>query len=141
MGAYWIYFSSMKWFDRSWAKDLFITADNGNYIPGYSQVLTYAANYSGTIAIAVTIIESIIGACILLAILTRVAATIGAFLDLNLMLTFAFCRCHSTQADFPLVFWFYFLPLILNVLLALDESGYTYGLQGVVQSVRKAVTD
>lgn len=134
VGTYWIYFSLMKWSDRSWVSDLLSTAASGNYIPGYSQLLKYAASNSGSIAIAITAIETVIGVFILLGILTRVGAAIGTILALNLMLTFAFCRCPWTQ-DFPLIFWFYFFPIVLNVQVIFDTSSSAFGLQRIVRKV------
>jgi uncharacterized membrane protein YphA (DoxX/SURF4 family) len=132
VGTYWIYFSVMKWFDRSWVRDLLNTAASGSYLPGYNQLLKYAASNPGSTAIVVTILETVIGLFILLGILTRVAATLGAVLGLNLLLTFAFCRCQWTQTDFPLVFWFYFFPIILNIQVAFDRSSRTFGLQRIL---------
>jgi uncharacterized membrane protein YphA (DoxX/SURF4 family) len=122
----------MKWFDRSWVNDLLSTAANGSYFPGYNQLLKYAASNSSSIAIIVTILEMVIGLLILLGILTRVGATLGAFLGLNLLFTFAFCRCQWTQVDFPLIFWFYFFPIILNLQVAFDKSSGAFGLQRIV---------
>ena len=136
VGTYWIYFSVMKWFDRSWVNDLVSTAANSSYIPGYSQLLKFIANYIGSLAIAITVVEAIIGVSILLGVLTRVGASIGAFLGLNLMLTFAFCRCSFAQDDFPLVFWFYFFPIILNLELIFDNSNSSFGLQEVLHRMR-----
>ena len=86
VGTYWIYFSVMKWFDRSWVSDLLSTAANGSYFPGYNQLLKYAASNPGSIALVVTILETVIGLLILLGILTRVGATLGAFLGLETVL-------------------------------------------------------
>jgi uncharacterized membrane protein YphA (DoxX/SURF4 family) len=133
VGTYWIYFSVMKWFDRSWVNDLLSTAANGNYIPGYNQLLRYAASNSGSIAIVVTVLETVIGLLILLGILTRVGATLGALLGLNLLLSFVFCRCQWAQTDFALVFWFYFFPIILNLQVAFDKSSKAFGLQRIVK--------
>ena len=136
VGTYWIYFSVMKWFDRSWVNDLVSTAVNGSYIPGYSQLLKFVSNYTGSLAIAITVVEAIIGAFILLGVSTRVGAAIGAFLGLNLMLTFAFCRCSWTQEDFPLVFWFYFFPIVLNLELIFDNSSSSFGIRKVLRKIR-----
>lgn len=135
IGTYWLYFSFTKWFDRSWVSDLLSTAANGSYLPCYNQLLKYAASNPGSIAIIVTIFETVIGLLILLGILTRVGATLGAILGLNLLLTFAFCRCQWTQADFPLVFLFYFFPIILNLQLAFDKSSGVFGLQRIVRKM------
>jgi len=123
----------MKWFDRSWVSDLLSAAANGNYLPGYNQLLRYAASNSDSIAIIVTILETVIGLLILLGIMTRVGATLGGLLGLNLLLTFAFCRCQLTQTDFPLVFWFYFFPIMLNLQVAFDKSSKQFGLQRIVK--------
>lgn len=135
IGTYWIYFSIMKWFDRSWISDLLSTAANGSYLPGYNQFLRYAASNPGSTAIVVAILETVIGLLILLGILTRLGATLGAFLGLNLLLTFAFCRCQWTQTDFSVVFWFYFFPIILNLQVAFDKSSRTFGLQRIVEKM------
>ena len=135
VGTYWIYFSVMKWFDRSWVSDLLSIAANGSYLPGYNQLLRYAASNPGSIATVITVLETVIGLLILLGILTRVGATLGAFLGLNLLLTFAFCRCQWTQTDFPLVFWFYLFPIILNLQVAFDKSSEAFGLQRIVKNM------
>jgi uncharacterized membrane protein YphA (DoxX/SURF4 family) len=135
VGTYWLYFSFMKWFDRSWVNGLLNAAANGSYLPGYSQLLKYAANNSGPIAIVIMILETVIGAFILLGILVRVGATIGALIGLNLMLTFAFCNCTWTQTDFPLIFWFYLLPIILNIQVAFDKSHSTLGLLRMLRKI------
>ena len=132
VGTYWFYFSFMKWFDRSWVNDLLSTAANGSYIPGYGQLVRFAASNSALVAVAITVVETVIGTFILLGILTRVGAAIGAILDLNLLLTFGLCRCSWTQSDFPLVFWFYFFPIILNVQVMFDKSSSTLGLQRIL---------
>jgi uncharacterized membrane protein YphA (DoxX/SURF4 family) len=110
-------------------------AANGSYLPGYSQLLKYAANNSGPIAIVIMILETVVGAFILLGILVRVGATIGALIGLNLMLTFALCRCTWTQTDFPLIFWFYLLPIILNIQVAFDKSHSTFGLLKMLRKI------
>jgi uncharacterized membrane protein YphA (DoxX/SURF4 family) len=130
----------MKWFDRSWIDGLLNTAANSSYIPGYSQLLQYSADYSGSIAIAVTMIEAVIGTFIILGILTRIAGALGALLDLNLLLTFAFCRCPWAQSDFPLVFWFYSFPIVLNVDLVFDNSSSAFGLRRILQKLRHSRT-
>ena len=135
VGTYWIYFSVTKWFDRSWVNDLVNVAAKGNYLPGYNQLLKFASNYTGSIAVAFTLVEAIIGAFILLGISTRVGAAIGAFLGLNLLLTFGFCRCSWTQQDFPLVFWFYLFPIVLNVELTLDNSGNSLGVWKALRKI------
>lgn len=135
VGTYWIYFALMKWFDRSWVGDLLSSAANGSYLPGYSQLLKFIAGNSGTVSLAITIVETVVGAFILLGILTRVGATIGAILGLNLMLTFVFCRCPWTQSDFPLVFWFYALPIFLNLQVAFDKSSSALGLQRILKDM------
>jgi len=131
VGTYWLYFSLMKWFDRSWVSDLLSSAANGNYVPGYSYLLKFAASNSGSIAIFVTILETVIGSMILLGILTRVGAALGTALGLNLLFTFAFCKC--TQTDFPLVFWFYLFPIILNLQLIFDKSDKVFGLRRIME--------
>jgi len=135
VGTYWIYFSVMKWFDRSWVNDLVSTAANGSYIPGYSELVKFASNYTGSLVIAITVVEAIIGTFILLGVSTRVGAAIGAFLGLNLMLTFAFCRCSWMQEDFPLVFWFYLFPIVLNLELIFDNSSNSFGLRKVLRKI------
>ena len=139
VGTYWICFSLMKWFDRSWVGDLLTTAAIGNYVPGYSQIIKYAASNSGSVAITITAVETVIGAFMLLGILTRVGAAVGTVLALNLMLTFVFCRCPWTQ-DFPMIFWFYFFPIVLNAQLIFDRSSDALGLQRVVRKVLLAST-
>ena len=125
----------MKWFDRSWVNDLVSTAANGSYIPGYSELVKFASNYTGSLVIAITVVEAIIGTFILLGVSTRVGAAIGAFLGLNLMLTFAFCRCSWMQEDFPLVFWFYLFPIVLNLELIFDNSSNSFGLRKVLRKI------
>jgi len=122
----------MKWFDRSWVSDLLHTAASGNYVPGYNQLLRYAASNPGSIALVVTILETIIGLSILLGIRTRAGATLGSILGVNLFFTFTFCRCEWAQVDFPLVFWFYFFPIILNLQIIFDNSSAVFGLQRII---------
>jgi uncharacterized membrane protein YphA (DoxX/SURF4 family) len=123
----------MKWFDRSWVGNLLNAAADGSYIPLYNQLLKYAAANSGILALVITILETTIGVLILLGVMTRVGGTIGALIDLNLLLTFGFCRCSWTQTDFPLTFWFYFFPLILNVQVIFDKSSRTFGLLRILR--------
>ena len=133
VGAYWIFFSYSKWSDRSWVRDLLGTAAQGSYIPIYGQILRSLAspNWS-TLAIAITIVEAAVGLMILLGLFTRIAAAVGAFLGLNLTLTFSFCNCPWTS-DFQLVFWFYFAPTLLNVQLIFDQSSNIFGLQKILK--------
>ena len=114
--------------------DLLSIAASNNYVPAYSTLLKYVARSSGSLAIVITAIETVIGAFILFGILTRVGAAIGTILGLNLMLTFAFCRCPWTQ-DFPLIFCFYFFPIVLNVQVIFDKSSSAFGLQRIVRNV------
>ena len=136
VGLYWIYFSVMKMVDRSWVNDLLNNAANGSYIPGYSQLLKFVSNYADPLAIVVTLVEAIIGGLILLGVATRIGAAIGAFLGANLMLTFVFCKCSWTQGDFPLVFWFYFFPIVLNLELIFDSSHSSFGLWIALRKLR-----
>jgi uncharacterized membrane protein YphA (DoxX/SURF4 family) len=109
------------------------TAAQGNYVPLYSQVLrNFVAPNSAILALLIAIVEATVGFMIILGILTRVAATVGALMDLNLVMTFSLCNCPWTN-DFPLVFWFYFGPFLLNVQLIFDQSGYVYGLQTILR--------
>jgi len=127
---YWIFFSYQKWFDRSWVRDLLSTAAQSSYIPFYTQFLNHLAlpNWS-SVALGVTILEGAIGVMMLLGWLTRIAAALGTLLSLGLTFTFALCKCPWTEADFPLVFWFYFAPLLLNVQVIFDKSSNRFGLQ------------
>ena len=136
VGIYWIYFSYSKWFDRSWVKDLLGTAAQGSYIPFYGQLLKNIAlpNW-GAVAIGITILEGAVGLMILLGFLTRIAAILGTLLSLNLTLTFTLCKCPWTEADFPLVFWFYFAPLLLNIQVIFDQSSNLFGLQRLVKRI------
>jgi uncharacterized membrane protein YphA (DoxX/SURF4 family) len=87
------------------------------------------------VATAVTVVESTIGLLLLLGILTRIAAGIGAFNALNLTLTFSFCRCPWVEADFPLVFWFYLSSFLLNIQVIFDSSSRLLGVSEVLGRV------
>ena len=129
VGAYWLFFSSQRWFDVSWARDLLTVAAEQNYLPVYGDALRILVVPNWLFAaIAVTVVESTIGILLLLGILTKIAAGLGAFNALNLTLTFSFCRCPWVEADFPLVFWFYFSALLLNVQVIFDSSSRLLGV-------------
>lgn len=136
VGFYWIYFSSQRWFDPFGVKDLIITAAAGNYVPLYGEILRWlvAPNWLAT-TIGVTVLESAVGFMILLGVFTRVAGALGAFNSLNLTLTFSFCKCPWAEADFPLVFWFYFAPFLLNVQVIFDQSNNFFGLRRIIGKV------
>lgn len=133
VGGYWLYFSYQKWFDRAWVKDMLAAAAQASYLPFYREFLqTIALPNWGALAMSVTIAEGAVGLMILLGFLTRIAAAAGSFMSLNLVLTFTLCTCPWTVADFPLVFWFYFSSLILNMQLIFDQSSKTFGLERFV---------
>jgi len=127
VGGYWMFFSYSKWFDRTWTHDILATAAAGNNIPLYRDLLQIAAPNWAAVAFFITILEGIIGALLVVGLFTRLAAVAGTLLGLNLFLTFTFCSCPWTN-DFPLVFWFYFGPLLLNVQLIFDKSSNVYGI-------------
>jgi uncharacterized membrane protein YphA (DoxX/SURF4 family) len=130
VGGYWLYFSYQKWFDRTWVKDMVAAAAQGSYIPFYREFLqTVALPNWETLALLITIAEGVVGLMILLGFLTRIAAAVGAFITANLIVSFTFCTCAWAVSDFPLVFWFYFSALILNIQLIFDKSSKTFGLQ------------
>lgn len=130
MGGYWLFFSSQRWSDRSWLKDLVNTAAQGNYVPFYGDVLrVFVAPNWEMIALVATVLETGVGLMILFGVFTRIAGVLGAFDNLNLTLTFSFCRCPWAEADLPLVFWFYFAAMLLNVQIAFDQSSKTIGIQ------------
>lgn len=140
VGFYWIYFSSQRWFSPFGVKNTLITAATGNYLPVYGDVLRsiVAADWQN-LMISVTVLESVVGFMILLGLLTRVAAAVGALHALNLTLTFTFCNCPWAEADFQLTFWFYFAPLLLNVQVAFDQSSNLVGVQRLVTRLRQSM--
>lgn len=130
VGGYWLYFSYQKWFDRTWVKDMVAAAAQGSYIPFYREFLqTIVLPNWETLALLITVAESAVGLMILLGFLTRIAAAVGAFIIANLIVSFTLCTCAWAVSDFPLVFWFYFSALILNIQLIFDQSSKTFGLQ------------
>ncbi|MBI4257344.1 MAG: DoxX family membrane protein [Thaumarchaeota archaeon] len=130
VGGYWLFFSSQRWFDRSGVQVLVNTAAQGNYVPFYGDVLRIfvSPNLEAT-AIAITVLETTVGLMIILGVFIKIAGLIGAFVNLNLTLTFSFCQCPWAEADFPLVFWFYFAPMLLNLQIVLDKSANVIGIQ------------
>lgn len=131
VGGYWVFFSHQKWFDRSWVERTINTAAQGNYLPVYSQILKQlVVPNSSTLALLTTILEAAVGFMLILGILTRIAAIVGSLIDINLTMIFGFCNC---TADFPLVFWFYFAPFLLNVQLIFDRSSEAFGIQTLVK--------
>jgi len=139
MGVYWLYFSYQKWFDRTWVKDLLSTAAQGNYIPVYGTLVRELASPNWwTVGLVVMVLEAVVGSMLLLGLFTRVAATIASLMSLALILTFCFCNCPWTN-DFPLVFWFYFGPFLLNVQLIFDRSSRSTGLHRILKSRRLGI--
>lgn len=138
MGGYWLFFSSQRWFDRSGVQDLVNTAAQGNYVPFYEDLLRILiATNLETTATAITILETIVGLMILLGVFTKIAGLLGAFINLNLTLTFSFCQCPWAEADFPLVFWFYFAPMLLNLQIAFDQSANVIGIKRLLAKSSK----
>jgi len=137
MGAYWLYFSSQKWVDRTWVNGLLDTAARDNYIPIYRELLAnIAAPNAGALSLLTAVAEAAIGTMILLGLFTRIAGAVGVVLNLNLVLTFALCSCPWAVSDFPLVFWFYFGPLLLNVQLVFDQSSMKYGMERFITTAQ-----
>ena len=123
MGLYWLYFSSQKWFDYSWVRGLLQEAARNNYLPVYGDILRLVAESSwAALTIVLTIVEALIGVALLLGVFIRVASAVGALIDANLLLTFSFCDCPWNTTEFPLVFWFYFAPMLLNAQIALTSE-------------------
>lgn len=58
---------------------------------------------------------------IVLGLFPRAAAAAGAFIALNLWLTFSFCDCWWNRADAPQMFWFYFSAVLLNLAVAREK--------------------
>jgi uncharacterized membrane protein YphA (DoxX/SURF4 family) len=134
VGSYWIFFSSQRWLNPFGVRDITITATQGNYIPVYGTLLRAVILPNPELTIlAVTFLESAVGFMILLGVLPKVAATLGAIDSVNLTLTFSFCTCPWTESDFPLTFWFYFSALLLNVQLLFDESWKAAGIERLVR--------
>ncbi|MDJ0270211.1 MAG: hypothetical protein NXY59_06685 [Aigarchaeota archaeon] len=123
IGIYWLYFASQRWLDISWVERLLKTAAEGNYVPLYGDILRATVAWSWeNIARIITIAETAVGLMVILGILVNVAGAIGALIGLNLLATFAFCSCPWNESEFPLVFWFYFAPILLNMQLIFDRS-------------------
>ncbi len=121
VGGFWLYFASQRWFDISWVRELFTTAAYNNYTPLYGDLLRGLVDSWLIIAYGVTAAETVIGLMLVLGIYPRLAGGAGAFIAANLLLTFSFCTCPWNAADAPMVFWFYFAAVILN-LAVLRES-------------------
>lgn len=124
LGVYWIYFSSQRWLDYSWAKDLLIDAAKANTLPIYGEILRSMAVPNWEIVIVTqTVLEAIVGFLLLLGLLTRLSAIVGVVLAVNLTLTFT-----PSASDFGLVFWFYLLSVVANASVITDESNRWIGL-------------
>ncbi len=109
------------------------TAAQGSYLPVYGQILKeLVVPNSSTLALAITLVEGAVGFMLILGIQTRIAAIAGSLIDINLTMIFGFCNC-TWSADFPLVFWFYFAPFLLNVQLIFDRSSEAFGIQALVK--------
>ncbi len=129
IGIYWLYFASQRWIDVSWVEWLLKTAADGNYVPIYGDILRMTVAWDWeNLARIVTIAETAVGLMIILGILVKIAGAIGALIGLNLLTTFAFCSCPWNEREFPLVFWFYFAPTLLNMQLIFDKSSKTIGV-------------
>jgi uncharacterized membrane protein YphA (DoxX/SURF4 family) len=87
------------------------------------------------LALMITLVEAGVGLMILSGFLTRIAAIVGAFLSVNLTMTFVLCNCPWVVADFPLIFWFYFAPLMLTVQVFFDESSSVFGLDRLFKRI------
>jgi len=122
VGGFWLFFASQRWFDRSWVEGLFTTAAAANYLPVYGDVLRRAAESWMYVALATTAAETVVGLMMVLGVFTRAAGTAGAFIALNLWLTFSFCDCWWNRQDAPQVFWFYFSALLLNLAVAREKT-------------------
>ena len=127
VGGYWLLFSYQKWFDRSWVGEMLRNAAYDNYVPVYGAFLrNVIVPNSQIVALLVTIIEAAVGLVIILGVAIRTASIVGCMMDLNLLLTFG-----PSTNDFPLIFWFYFTPLLLNLQLYFDVSHEMVGLRAL----------
>ncbi|MEM4342351.1 MAG: DoxX family membrane protein [Candidatus Caldarchaeum sp.] len=122
VGGFWLFFASQRWLDRAWVKPLLETAADGNYLPFYRDLLRQAAQSWETVTLAVTAAETIVGVMIVLGFFPRAAAAAGAFIALNLWLTFSFCNCPWNRTDAPQVFWFYFSAFLLNLAVLREKT-------------------
>ncbi len=121
VGGFWLFFSSQRWIDRTWVKELLQTATAGNYLPIYRDLLRILLPHWEPLTLFVTILETVIGVMIILGIYPRFAAIIGFAIATNLLLTFSFCRCPWNEVDAPQVFWFYFSAALLNLAVARER--------------------
>ncbi len=122
VGGFWLYFASQRWFDRSWVRDVFMTAAYGNYLPFYGEFLRSLTGLWEIVALAVTAAETAVGILIVMGVFPRAAAAAGAFIALNLWLTFSFCSCWWNVTDMPQVFWFYFSAFLLNLAVLREKN-------------------
>ncbi|MDW7978274.1 MAG: DoxX family membrane protein [Candidatus Caldarchaeum sp.] len=122
VGGFWLFFASQRWLDRSWVRELFTTAAEGNYIPLYGDLLRSLTPSWDILVLVITLIETAVGLMIILGVYPRAAALLGAAVALNLWLTFVFCDCWWNRADAPQVFWFYFSALLLNLAVLREKS-------------------
>jgi len=139
IGFYWLYFASQRWLSVEWVEGLLKTAAEGNYVPLYGDILRAAVELEWrSLAWTITIAETIVGLMIILGILVKVAGATGALIDLNLLMTFAFCSCPWNENEFPLVFWFYFAPMLLNMQLIADKSAEVISVVRLFRSISAA---
>jgi uncharacterized membrane protein YphA (DoxX/SURF4 family) len=120
-GVFWLYFASQRWLNIEWVRELFTTAASNNYIPVYGSMLRALTDSWLILALGVTAAETIIGIMLVLGVLPRIASGIGALIALNLLMTFSFCNCPWNTADAPMVFWFYFSAVLLNLAVLREQ--------------------
>jgi putative oxidoreductase len=118
VGCFWLYYGSQKWRGVGWMRPLMQHAAAVNPIPGLQQLLAavVAPNWQ-VFAVLQGAGETLVGALIVLGLLTRPAAALATLLALNVSFTVAF-----ELSDFGLR-WLYYLAILASAELFFGPAG------------------
>ena len=118
IGAYWLYFASQKWHGIGWMEPLMRQSARINPVPGLHQLLAQVVvpNWQ-PFALAQAVGETLVGALLVVGLLTRPAAVLATLLALNVSLTVAFL-----QPDVGLR-WVYYLGVLAGIEVAVNGAG------------------
>lgn len=117
VGVYWLYFAATKWpvdlglsnHGIDWVHPIMVTVSRVEPIDPVRQLMVQVVLPNWQVfAIAQTVGETLVGALLILGLLTRPAALLGTLLAIGLSLTIAFA-----DTDVGLR-WLYYLPILAS---------------------------
>lgn len=118
IGAFWLFFASQKWTGIDWMRSLIEDSAKANPVPVLHDLLVQVVvpNWQA-FALAQAAGETLVGALLVLGLLTRPAACLGTLLAIGLALTVAFITQDVGSR------WLYYLAILANAEVAASGPG------------------